>query len=230
MGKRKKDQGADKKIVVGLVALFLVLGVVGVASAAKAQVGDFFGKLLVEVGLTSETLDFLKDVKEDSLGAQPGPDSFHSVECHNGVCKGFVTAPFTASTSPCVLRNPLGATSTIVSWSAAWATVNYGANQTAYLSTSTNSGGTTTKALINEYTLVNATEGDLAWTPHLNASTTGVETQKVYIQDDFLTGENPFTLGANEWLNFSVATGSRGSFSGTFSGSCAAEFQQVGAQ
>jgi len=51
----------------------------------------------------------------ERIGASPGPDRFNSRECINEVCTNYVRSQMVlATTTPCALRGPLNASSTII--------------------------------------------------------------------------------------------------------------------
>lgn len=245
------------------VGLLVVLGSYFLTDKTAAQtVGGirlFFDGTAVDFAKEVVSLKGILDltesdgVDEPSLGANSGPDSFSDVECHNGICYGFVSTALAATSSTiCILPNPLGATSTIKRTSLSIFENPFGA-QVLYVSTSTDARasagstingsltGTSSPSLVDARLIGAAEKAAIVWEPLLWATTTEDGTASLGTVGRVFTdsrpdrtagGANtndlPFIIGADEVIAFTFATDTPGVFGSYITGQCQAEFVSLG--
>lgn len=218
-------------------------------SSLRAMIAEVAGtilgnRLVDEVNTGVVASDVTTD--EPTFGAQPGADAFFPVECHQGVCYGYVQVSMTPTTTACILRNPLNATSTILSWTAKVTANNLGdalgpggrTTHTFEVSTTTvRSGGYgSTSPAIYAAGFRQTVTGDkrvglltgeeprnFYWTPSHATTTAWRQDNQVEYRN-----EDEIYLAANEYLTMRIATGTPGSFaSGALTGTCSAVFKEV---
>lgn len=207
----------------------------------RAMIAEVAGTILgnrlaneVNTGVTTPDITG----EEPTFGAQPGADSFNPVECHQGICYGYVQVNMVPTTTACILRNPINATSTILSWTAKVTANNLGdatgpaagTTHTFDVSTTTvrsRGYGSTTPIIFRGGTatglLTGAEPRNYYWVPGIATTTKDVEgAQNVYP-----LGQELY-LAANEYLTMRIATGTSGTFASTaLVGTCSAVFQEV---
>ena len=249
----KKIKSKKAVFALGVLAAGLALLVTASAGAQVSKVSlwdkiaDVAGSVLGKT-LADKVEDIaVTDTNVPQFGAQPGPDVFFPQECHQGVCYGYVQSSINPTTTACILRNPINATSTILSWSAAVTANNLGdatgpeAVTTHIFDVSTTtvgSGGygSTSPAIFTAGYRQSAQISDWRiglltgqeprnyyWTPATATSTAYRQGSQVTYRD-----EDQIHLAANEYLTMRIATSTSGSFASTaLTGTCSATFMQV---
>ena len=211
-----------------------------IANVAGSVLGKTLADKVEDIAVTDVT-------NEPQFGAQPGPDAFFPQECHQGICYGYVQSSINPTTTACILRNPINATSTILSWSAAVTANNLGdatgpsAVTTHIFDVSTTtvlSGGygSSTPAIFTAGYRQTAAIPDWRlglltgeeprnyyWLPSAATSSAWRQGSQVTFRD-----EDQIHLAANEYLTMRIATSTTGSFASTaLTGTCSATFMQV---
>jgi len=257
MGKMKsKMKKARPKSAAAYAVVLLAVSLLGF-SVVTAQTSDLSLRAMIaqvagtilgnrlagEINTGTASLDVTGE--EPTFGAQPGADAFFPVECHQGICYGYAQANIIPTTTACILRNPLNATSTLLSWTAKVTANTMGdatgpqanTTHTFDVSTSTTVGGygSSTPAIFfggisngtGETQRVgirsNEAPRNYYWLP--NMATTTAYTQ--YSQTTFREKDEIF-IAANDYLTMRIATGTPGTFaSSALQGTCSAVFQEI---
>ena len=122
------------------------------------------------------------------------------------------------SSVPCSIKNPFGATSTAIRYSAV-ATANGLGSQNITLSTSTTAYASSTPYFVKNF-VTSAGPFNMLWTPM--ASTTG--SALIGMETSGAIGNSNIIIGPTEYLNLKIATstGTAGTFSSYFTGVCRA--------
>lgn len=164
------------------------------------------------------------------LGALAGPDIPSNYLQWGGVYQYNANISTVATSSVfCSIQNPAGATSTIVSANAIILTNAIAQATTVSIATSTgqNLATTTASHLVLDATVA-ASVGDVI--PWLPTSTSTYTTGRLLqgLNGATATGESPFILAPNEWVQFRIATGTAGTFTGGyFTGNCNLRVQKI---
>jgi len=244
--KTKKFNFKSEYVLLGLAVVFLVGAVfVNANKNVIAQVTDNGISFSLSESSLLKVLDRLlpgdKEIAPEvdlTLGAQPGPDSFHGLETHNGIGLGFTHQTLIATSSNfCILPNTTGATTTVVSWSVNIKTNGLGA-QAFDLSSTTASNrfspvggtGSSSPAFLHGKALTAGSGQTVFWDGILVSSTTAAVKNNdgsffVFTEGagDGVNIPNPFVLGPKEALVGKIATSSPGVFSGGYlTGTCSA--------
>ena len=146
----------------------------------------------------------------------------------NGNVTYFANQNFAAtSTRLCRIKNPLAATSTIVSFTARVTSGILGAN-TFSLGTSSSAAqgyATSTPALMFEHTVATGAQDQVYWNPLLSSATTSL---KLLPAMNPTTGENNAILGPNEYLVLALGSTTAGTVNAVYySGYCQAELKKL---
>src|SRR3990167_4079807 len=250
MEKRNKIVGIA--ILAGV--LLVVLGIFAV-NQVKAQSGGaiqiaFQGSILEaakEWKQLSEILGFaeFEPTDEPSFGSQPGPDSFNEIECHNGICKAFVTHPIIATSSViCILPSPFEAQATAtVDRISVNITRSLEAIVPLDISTTTDAkaqygstltggagAGTSSPAFVYSYEVAADGKAQILWTPGFQATSSNsgvVAVGRGFTSTGDGNGENPFIILGDEVVNAVIASSTPGIFGTYISGTCQAEFTKI---
>lgn len=153
------------------------------------------------------------------VGALTSPDLPYNYLCVGGVCTYTVKGTLAAtSSSVCAIQNPRGATTTVTAASLQITANGMAQNQKLDISTSSTALGSSTPSLVWNKTVTGSAQASISWTPQATSTPQliGINT---------LTGETNVVLGPTEYLTFKIATGTPGTFSSYWTGTCTGTFR-----
>ena len=170
---------------------------------------------------------YFPKIQEAVLGAVSTLDGIdHPFANVNGYKEYYFGRPLNATSSViCALKNPYGATTTIVSISAESVTNGVTEANNLYVSTSTVWSGTSTPALINAFAM-----GTGLWNVELHkysTTTANLPEDTRFVGNNPVTGASYYILGPNEWITWKIATTTAGTYSAYDTGTCSAQLKRL---
>lgn len=175
--------------------------------------------LLAVVLSVGTAFAFLSFSHKGELGAATGPDISSPYLQWGGVEMWNASVSINTATSSvlCSIQNTSGATTSLAFFGAHINTNGIAQNQTFDISKSSTAYGTSSPAFIKAGAITGSAQKDVAWETG-NGTTTA---SGILGSDSFLkTGETPFLVAPNEYVNFKIASGTPGTFSSYYSGNC----------
>jgi hypothetical protein len=205
-------------VVVGLIAVTSAFIGGRVAGGGSLLGGGAYNALLTWFG-NGLSAGLTEQFSVDSAGQVTSATTTNTTSYWtvNGVDYASVQISMAATSSvPCSIANPFGATALVLDYFAQ-VTANGLGTQLIDVSTSSTAYASSSPAFVKRFSA--ASTFTLPWTPGV-ASTTRVG---LLGYDSFSgAGNSPYVLGASERLNFSIATGTPGTFSSYYTGTCSA--------
>lgn len=180
--------------------------------------------LALIVGFLAVYVLFLKPLppieqKPVNVGALSGPDIPYNYLSVGGVQTYSLRSEFTATSSvPWSLENPAAATTSIESVSCRMTATGLSGAQAFYVGTSSTRYGSSTPSLMANVTVASGGTFAKLFVPGGNATTTRADTLWLSNVD----GSSNAILGPSEYLTLRIATGTAGTFSSYWTGSCSA--------
>lgn len=185
-----------------------------------------WGIVIVIVLILGVTFPRGNSVVKQIVGAVPVLDGIDSPWVSiGGVKQYYYSQSMTATSSVvCSLKNPFGATSTLLRYGVSVTSNGIGVAQTVEVSTSTTNGtptSTSSPAFIKAFA---AGAGQFSFMWNGNSATTSA---LVVGGQPYSTGRSDDILGPSDYINFVISSGTPGTFSTYYGGRCTGVLQRL---